>query len=115
MSKIETLANFLKCDVAELSETSYSENIFEREDGSEYMVLTDSEADEAWNESLDNYIEECVLPELPEAYRYYFDYDAYKRDAKFDGRGDTLASYDSAEEEMKDNETGKWLFIYRMN
>jgi hypothetical protein len=28
------------------------------------MVLTDDEADEKWEESLDNYIEECIQPEI---------------------------------------------------
>src|SRR6185312_11257160 len=30
----------------------------------DYRVLTDEEADEAWEESLDSYIEECITPEL---------------------------------------------------
>ena len=42
-------------------------------DDGEYLVLTDDEADEMWDEQLDSYLDECVLPELPEMARNYFD------------------------------------------
>lgn len=45
MTRIETLAKFLECDVSELKE-GYKEGVFETEDGEEYLVLTDEEADE---------------------------------------------------------------------
>lgn len=66
----------------------------------EYMVLTDDEADEAWDESLQSYLDECVLPELPETARRYFDEDAWKEDAKMDGRGHSLSGYDGNESEV---------------
>ena len=37
--------------------------------GQEYLVCTDEEADSKWDDSLDSYIEECILSELPEYYR----------------------------------------------
>jgi hypothetical protein len=43
----------------------------------------------------------------------YFDDEAWKRDARHDGRGHSLSSYDSAENEEQFN--GKWFYIYRLN
>jgi len=75
--------------------------------------VTDEEAEEEWENNLDNYIEECVLPELPKQYRYYFDEDSFKRDCKYDGRGHSLASYDGREnEEIVEN---IYYYIYRIN
>jgi len=75
--------------------------------GQEFMVLTDEEADEAQDESLENYIDECL--EIPENMKSYFDRDAWKRDARMDGRGHCLSSYDGEEHQ------GGEFFIYRTN
>lgn len=82
---------------------------YETSEGEEYLVLTDEESEEAWNESMDSYIDECILSELPEAYRYYFDSEKWKYDASFDGRRNALATYDSVEHEQGD------YYIYRTN
>lgn len=79
----------------------------------EYMVLTDREADEAWDEELENYIDDCILPELNEAYSGYFDREAWKRDARYDGRGHALNHYDGTEYEEQVNNT--WYYIYQIN
>ena len=63
----------------------------------EYLILTDSEADDAQDAQLENDIDELILPEIPNAYRSYFDNEAWKKDAKQDGRGHSLASYDGTE------------------
>ena len=79
----------------------------------DYMVLTDSEADDAWDESLDNYLEECIYPELSGNLKNYFDDDKWKRDARYDGRGHSLSLYDGNEhEETVCDET---FYIYRTN
>jgi hypothetical protein len=108
-NKIKALAQHLSIDPSEIVETSYC---FEA-DGGEYLVLTDDEADEKWEESLDYYIEECILPELPDNLRNYFDDEKWKRDAKYDGRGYSLSSYDG--EEIEINIDGEWFYIYRIN
>ena len=60
-------------------------------DGAEYVIMLDDEADLAWDEALQSYLDECVLPELPDGnLRNYFDEEAWKRDAKHDGRGHAL-------------------------
>lgn len=79
----------------------------------EYKVMTDKEADDAWEESLDNYIDEYILPEIPTAYQHYFDDEKWKRDAKYDSRGNSLNYYDGTEKEQKVN--GTWYYIYRTN
>lgn len=79
----------------------------------EYLVLTDDEADVLWDESLESYIDDCILPEIPKAYRSYFDNEKWKRDAKYDGRGHSLSSYDGNENEERVE--GTYYFIYRTN
>ena len=61
----------------------------------------------------ENYIEECILPEIPDNLQYYFNNEAWKRDAKMDGRGHSLATYDGAEYEETVNNTT--YYIYRTN
>jgi len=88
--------------------TNYDMTVISAEDG-EYMVGTDEEADEAWDQSLDSYLEDCIYPELPESVRNYFDDDKWKSDAKYDGRGHSLSSYDGNEHETSD------LILFRTN
>ena len=83
------------------------------EDTNDWLVCTDEEADERWDIELDNFIEECVLPELPSHYRSYFDDEKYKEDCKYDGRGHTLARYDGHEHEEIVN--GTIYYLYRIN
>ena len=81
----------------------------------EYLILTEDEADEEWEERLDSYLEECVLPELPESAQMYFDRDSWKSDARMDGRGHAIASYDGNETDIIDPETGDSFLAFRMN
>ena len=52
--------------------------------GIDYLFGTDSEMDDEWDTELDNYLEECVYPDLPESMRNYFDDEAWKSDARMD-------------------------------
>jgi len=92
--------------------SSYDDSCFE-EGSSEYMVLTDDEADVKWEEALDSYLEECVYPELDISIKNYFDDEAWKSDARFDGRGHSLSSYDGHEHEEKVGEVT--YYIYQTN
>lgn len=91
----------------------------EETNSGEYMVLTDDEADRAWDESLDSYLDECVLGELPEMARNYFDREKWKDDAKLDGRGHSLSGYDSEENEATaidpESDEEEKFYIYRTN
>ncbi len=108
--KIIALAKHLEVDVNEI-ENDYENNY--SYEGEEYLVVTDDEADELQDESFDNYLDECILNELPENLRYYFDADKWKEDAKYDGRGHCLSSYDGNENEETVN--GTTYYIYRTN
>lgn len=87
----------------------------------DYYVLTDDEADEKWEESLDSYIEECITPEIDKisegngnlGYYITFNEEMWKRDAKMDGRGHSLSSYDGNENE--EEVQGTTFYIYRIN
>ena len=78
----------------------------------DYLVLTDSEADKKWEEALDSYLEECVYDTIPDWIKGYFDEEAWKRDARMDGRGHSLATYDGHEHyETIENEE---FYIYKI-
>jgi len=119
LSRAESLILFLTEQEGEtLTQEEKEEIILQDEDEEEittpfgdYLVLTEEEAEEKTGDSIDNYIEECVLCELPERYRCYFDKEAFKSDIYMEGneRGNNLASYDSEEHEQ-----GEFL-IYRTN
>ena len=81
-------------------------------DANNYMVLTDSEADEAMDEQLESILDDCILPEMPETAQRYFDREAWKSDAAMDGRGHILASYDGCEEWVSLDDTE--YYIYRI-
>jgi hypothetical protein len=73
-----------------------------------YAVLDDSEADVAWDAALESYLDDCVEgSDGP-----YFDRKAWKRDARHDGRGHCLSSYDGNEYEIQVD--GAWFYIYRI-
>lgn len=105
----------IKSELEQIQEATYNDNLFEYYNES-YLVLTDDEADDAWEDELQNYIDECIMPELerncPELSRY-FDEEAWKRDARFDGRGHSLNRYDGTEYDEKVNDT--WYYIYRQD
>ncbi|CAB4217685.1 hypothetical protein UFOVP1492_63 [uncultured Caudovirales phage] len=62
--------------------------------GEEYLVCDDTEMEDRWDESLESYLDECVLPELDESVRRYFDKAAWKSDAREDSVGHSLNYYD---------------------
>jgi len=78
----------------------------------DYYVYTEEQADEAFEEAIDNYIDDCVLSEIPPQYRNYFDRDVFMKDCLMDGRG-ILASYDNEEKYTTILDTK--YYIYRCN
>lgn len=107
--KVRALANWLDVHFSTITEDG---NEYTAQ-GIIYTILTDSEADDAWDAELESYLDECVLPDLPENMRRYFDHDAWKEDAKKDGRGHALEHYDGEEKEITDPETKEMFFAYR--
>ena len=104
------------CDELALSENDLDDIIFERHErvtiqGIDYLAGTDSEMDEHWDESLENYIDECILHNFPEEFQCYFDREAWKSDAKYDGRANSLNFYDGNEIEYLYD--GTYYYAYR--
>ena len=93
-------------------ETGYNENIYTN-GNIEYIVVDDDEGDVLWDEYLDNYIDDCVLDELPEQYRHYFDDEKFKQDCRIDGRAHFLSTYDGDENEYTVN--SETFYFYRTN
>jgi len=111
-TKLYALRMHIGCQIEDITQSTYDESLFEAE-GGEWLVLTDDEADQHQDERIEDYIDSCILPELNEQYSMYFDYEAFKSDARVDGRGHVIAHYDGCEHEV--NLNGEWFFIYRTN
>lgn len=111
-NKIKALAQFLDCKKKDITVSTYDENLLEY-GSEEYLVLTDDEADNLLEDSLDNYLEEIIYPELQGNLKNYFDDEAWKNDARYDGRGHSLSGYDGNENEEEVNE--ETFYIYRQN
>ena len=78
-----------------------------------WRVLTEDEAEAAFEKALDNILDDVILPNLDEALQCYFDRDAWKRDAQYDGRGHHLNYYDR--KEYNEVVNGTSYYIYRVN
>ena len=78
-------------------------------DSGEFAIGSDDEADDAWDEVLDNYLEDFIYPEIPQSIKYYFNDEAWKTDAKYDGRGHFLSAYNGEEISIG------WIYAYRLN
>jgi hypothetical protein len=112
--KIQALALHLELDPEEMEEIEQEDSERFTYGREEYLVLTEGAANRHFSDSLDQYIDDCILEQLPENLRSYFDYDAFKRDVEIsDGRGPSLAPYDGEENEKEVD--GTWYFIYRTN
>ena len=109
--RVVALMQFLDCDFDDIGEgfrdSAYSYG------GQEYLVLTEDEADAAFDEALENILDDVILPDLDEALQCYFDRDAWKRDTQYDGRGHHLNHYDG--EEYEEVVNGTSYYIYRVN
>lgn len=79
----------------------------------EYMVLSDMEADDEWERNIEDYIDQVCMSQIPEHLQYYFDREKFIDDAKYEGRGHSLSSYDGYEHSEKVNGTD--YYIYRTN
>ena len=106
------LAQHLNCEPEEIAQSDYDDNTLEY-GKRQYLVVTDAEADRLWDEYLDSYLDEVILPEVPEYLHFYFDEDAWKRDARNDGRAHSLGRYDGNEYEQEVG--GTTYYIYRQN
>lgn len=83
--------------------------------GTDYLAGTDEEMDEDWDADLENYIEECIIGNMEKGVREtvgrYFDNEAWKSDARQDGRAHSLNRYDGGEYSTTVN--GTTYYAYR--
>lgn len=84
--------------------------------GIEYLAGTDSEMDDAWDEYLESYIDDCVIGCIDNKHardmlERYFDREAWKKDARMYGRENSLNRYDESEIKYKFNEV--YYYAYR--
>ena len=75
----------------------------------EWLVLTDSEADEMCTEYAETYAEDA-LSEIPRHLQAYFDENRCIEDLLDNGRGELLSTYDGAEHEQELNGTTYYLY-----
>lgn len=81
-------------------------------EGVDYLVGTDEEMDEAWDDDIDNYIDECILCNLPKPYRDYFDNERWKKHIKsVDERANYLNRHDGSEK--TETVFGETYYAYR--
>lgn len=110
--KAIALALLFELSVNEIEDISNERDNYWSVQGIEYLFGTDEEMDDEWDEHLDNYIDECVLPEIPKYLQFYFDEERFKDDCKTDGRAYSLNIYDGEEEEVIEFDGTKY-FAYR--
>ncbi len=132
-TKLQTMAEFLECDLNEVNNHGWDDNVFSMEgEADEYMILTDDEADQiareyildsvwAFNPSFlasHSSVDEEIFEMLRDKYELandviknsIDDIDYFVEDAiSTDGRGHFINTYDFSEEELNN------FFIYRVN
>lgn len=111
------LAAFLgaeECDIEDSHHNPYGHGCGFEYGDAVWVVLSSFEYDWAAEQCLDQYIDDIVLPELPEHYRQYFDRARFARDAECSGDlGSLLDGYgDGIHEQLLD---GEWFYIVRVD
>ena len=102
-------------EVDELVETGdehYGLPVFDY-DGEQFAVGTGDEANDAKREAVQEYIDECVLPEIPKQYRQYFDDSAFTNDCTNDELVGLIGSYDGCELVQKTK--CRYYYIYQLS
>lgn len=93
--------------MVDIEQDSYDEDEYTL-NGETYKIYTDDEADQAHDEYLENYIDECL--NIPEHMIYYFDREGWKADSG--DRGQDLACYDGYEH--FESTMGGDYYLYRV-
>jgi len=108
-NKIIALAEALNIKEGAIEEATYGDgSYFEVDGGLEYVVYDEYERESAFVEAID-----CLLPEVPEHVRNYFDDKKFINDCRYDGYGHTLSPHDG--HELEEVVEGEWYYIYRTN
>lgn len=118
--RMKAFCEHFECTEEEVEIDNYNGCCFNYDD-CEYLILTDDEADEEEKRCLENYVEGCLLPELPEWCHRYFNEEEWCKDNKgLYYRPSWIAAYDGHEIEViiKDNDGDGYnnhFYIYRIN
>ena len=107
--KTQALAKFLGCDVDDI-ETTETEHRYSTAEGEEYDVLTDTQADNIYSDRFDDFVDECIICDIPDHLRIYFDRELYKKDTLISETRGHLLSIDNGENEQ--NHNGETFYIY---
>jgi len=112
-AKVKALSEWLDCNPSDVEEFGYYDRYEAQAHGRTYLVVDDAEADDLWDDYLESYIDDCL--EIPKQMKNYFDRDAWKSDARMDGRGHSLSGYDGEEHDVTVEYEGESLtyYIYR--
>lgn len=109
--KTLALSKLLNLNAIEINQIKYNnDSEFEIND-KHYFVLTYDEADDKWDSLLSTYLDEVIYSEIPYDLQCYFDEDRWINDARADGRGHMIASYDGIEHSVDVDDT--IYYIYR--
>jgi hypothetical protein len=104
------LVSELGVGMLDADESTYDSYVFQV-GKAEYLVLTEDERDSRWDDYLDSCLDDGGM--VPGADSPYFDRDRWKDDARMDGAGQALSSYDGNQYEFSG--FGNWFYIYRTN
>ena len=109
---IENQQERMSYDQAEtMQHLEWDECIFEC-NNMKFLVVDEEEAEQKATESIENYIDDCVLSGIPERYHSYFDSEQFIEDCiNIDGIAHTLSTYDGNEYEVEIDEDV--YYIYR--
>ena len=83
-----------------------------RQGSAEYAVIPEADIDDAFKEYAEQYADDCILPEMPEHTRRFFDMDKFVEESEHDGYG-IMSSYDGNYEEFTVNDVT--YYIFRLN
>ena len=114
LEEVESL-NFSPCT---LSQYGFKEISASGEVLKTFRVLTFEETEEAFEEALENYLDNVIWPELTDFQQQYFDCEKWKHDQRVGGaKGDFLAHHDNEGHEVLIStlDGNLWFNIYRTN
>jgi hypothetical protein len=98
-------------EISDIEEISEDEFIV---DGETWRIMSEPDYQVYSDEIINEYIDECVLPEIPEYLQSYFDADAYIRDIDYAGDRDGLvAPHDGVVYQHKHNDD--WFCFWRID
>lgn len=79
----------------------------------EYVVVPYDDMEALFHDYMEEYIDECILYEIPEQYRAYFDYEKFIDYVECNDGFDIMSSYDGCIDDI--DILGESYYIFRIN